>query len=52
MARRNESPEEKKKKEISAGILKDNPIKDPSDIQKLMKEMMRQEPVRGNLNLV
>lgn len=24
------------------GFLRDNPIKDPSDIQELMKEMMRQ----------
>lgn len=42
MGRRNESAEEKKRREMIEGFLKDNPIKDPNDIQELMKEMMRQ----------
>lgn len=42
MARRNESPEDKRRRELVQGFLKDNPIKDPNDIQELMKEMMRQ----------
>lgn len=42
MARRNESPEEKRRRELVQEFLKDNPIEDPNDIQKLMKEMMRQ----------
>lgn len=42
MARRNESPEDKRRRELVQGFLKDNPINDPNDIQELMKEMMRQ----------
>lgn len=42
MARRNGSPEDKKRRELVQGFLKDNPINDPNDIQELMKEMMRQ----------
>lgn len=42
MGRRNESTEEKKRREMIEGFLKDNPIKDSNDIQELMKEMMRQ----------
>ena len=42
MARRNESTEDKKRRELVQGFLKDNPINDPNDIQELMKEMMRQ----------
>jgi len=42
MARRNESPEEKRRRELVQGFLKDNPIKDPNDIRELMKEIMRQ----------
>ncbi|HVI42797.1 MAG TPA: hypothetical protein VM577_19495 [Anaerovoracaceae bacterium] len=42
MARRNESPEYKRRREFVQGFLKDNPINDPNDIQELMKEMMRQ----------
>ena len=42
MGRRNESPEGKMRREMIEGFLKDNPIKDPNDIQELMKEMMRQ----------
>ena len=42
MARRNESPEDKKRRKLVQGFLKDNPINDPNDIQELMKEMMRQ----------
>ena len=42
MARRNESPEDKRRRELVQGFLKENPIKDPNDIQELMKEMIRQ----------
>ncbi|MCR4431719.1 MAG: IS256 family transposase [Tepidanaerobacteraceae bacterium] len=42
MAKRNESPEDKKRRELVQAFLKDNPIKDPNDIQEIMKEMMRQ----------
>lgn len=42
MARRNESPEGKRRRELVQGFLKENPVKDPNDIQELMKEMMRQ----------
>jgi len=42
MAKRNESPEDKRRRELVQGFLKDNPIKDPNDIQEIMKEMMRQ----------
>ena len=42
MARRNESTEDKKRRELVQGFLKDNLINDPNDIQELMKEMMRQ----------
>ncbi len=42
MARRNESPEDKRRRELVHGFLKENPIKDPNDIQELMKEMIRQ----------
>lgn len=42
MTRRNESPENKKRRELVQEFLKDNPINDPNDIQELMKEMMRQ----------
>jgi len=42
MAKRKESPEDKKRRELVQAFLKDNPIKDPNDIQEIMKEMMRQ----------
>lgn len=42
MARRNESPEKKRRRELVEGFLKESPIEDPSDIQEIMKEMMRQ----------
>lgn len=42
MARRNESAEEKERRKLVAEFLKGNPIKDPNDIQELMKEMFRQ----------
>lgn len=42
MAKRNESPEDKKRRELVQGFLKDHPIKDPNDVQEIMKEMMRQ----------
>ncbi len=42
MARRNESPEDKRRRELVQGFLKDNPIKDPNDVQEPMKEMIRQ----------
>lgn len=42
MARRNESPEDKSRRELVEGFLKENPIKDPNDVQALMKEMIRQ----------
>ena len=42
MARRNESNEEKNRRKLVESFLSENPIKDPNDIQELMKEMMRQ----------
>ncbi|OFV68961.1 hypothetical protein [Acetobacterium wieringae] len=42
MARINESKEEKNRRKLVENFISENPIKDPNDIQELMKEMMRQ----------
>ena len=42
MARRNETEEQKRRRALIEEFLKESPIKDGSDIQELMKEMMRQ----------
>jgi hypothetical protein len=42
MARRNETEEQKRKRLLIEEFLKESPVKDFSDIQELMKEMMKQ----------
>jgi transposase-like protein len=42
MARRNETEEQKRKRELVEEFLKESPVKDFVDIQGIMKEMMRQ----------
>lgn len=38
--RRNESPERQALREMMAGYLKDNPVKDGNDVNAMMREMM------------
>ncbi|GHU50918.1 hypothetical protein FACS1894127_6790 [Clostridia bacterium] len=47
MARRNETEEQKRKRQLIDEYLKTNPIKDFSDIQEIFKEMMSQVIERG-----
>jgi len=42
MGRRNETEEQKRRRLLVEEFLKESPVKDGSDIQELMKEMMRQ----------
>jgi len=42
MGRRNETEEQKRRRLLVEEFVKENPIKDVSDIQEIMKEMMRQ----------
>ena len=38
--KRNESPERQALREMMAGYLKDNPVKDGKDVNSIMREMM------------
>lgn len=42
MLRRNESPEKKRRRPLIGEFLKENPIKDTNDINKLVKELNSQ----------
>jgi transposase-like protein len=42
MVRRNETEDQKRRRLLIEGFVKENPIKDATDIQEIMKEMMRQ----------
>ena len=53
MARRNETEEQKKSRALIREFLKENPVKDASDIQEIMKEMMKhiiEEGLAGELD--
>lgn len=40
MARRNESNEEKNRRKLVESFLSENPIKDPNDIQEMMRQVL------------
>ena len=48
MGRRNESPEQKRRRELIKELLKDTPIESGADINALMREMMA-EVLNGSL---
>lgn len=42
MARRNESPEKKRRRALIAALMKDSPVKDGNDVNSLMREILSQ----------
>lgn len=42
MARRNESPEKKRRRALIAELMKDSPVKDGNDVNALMREILSQ----------